>query len=237
MMPKIKSDGWDRCCQLIEEGNYLDHAKNHHVFSLDRLAWSIQRNADPQCIERCLNSFDPEKLKKDINWTVKGRMAMEMFPILFFAVERNSPEIVRVLCKAGANTNKRAQPSALPILLYTVLTSEYDLSDTTDTMIALLASGANPDQVPTDMWEAPLKTPRGDIPTTAENGERKVNEWCTQDVWKALARSLSPIQRYSLWRARQCAPQTARIAQIAGAFSTLPLLETRYHVVGQTPAI
>lgn len=66
---------------------------------------------------------------------------MDMVPILFFAVERNSPEIVRVLCRAGANPNKRYQPGGLPILPYTVLTSEYELSDTTDTMIALLVSG------------------------------------------------------------------------------------------------
>ena len=194
-------------------------------------------HADPQCIERYLNTFNPEKLKKDINRTVKGRMAVELFPILFFAVERNSPEIVRLLCKAGADTSKSVKPNGLPLLAYTVLTSEYDLSDTTESMIALLVSGADPSQIPTDMWEAPLKTPRGDSPKIAENGERKALSWCTKEIRKTLARNVTLMQRYLLWRTRYCAPQTERMTQMAEAFSILPLLETRYHVIGQTPAI
>ena len=42
MMPRTDSDGWDRCCRLSEEGKHLDHAKDHHEFSVDLLAWSIQ---------------------------------------------------------------------------------------------------------------------------------------------------------------------------------------------------
>ena len=118
-------------------------------------------------------------------------MIIDTFPIVFFDVESNSLEIVRVLCRAGADPRKRPYPAGLPILLYIIVSSEYELSGITDTLLALLASGPAPDEVPSDIWEAPLKTLRGYAPSNAENGEPNVHPWCTKEIRKALARNLT----------------------------------------------
>ena len=164
-------------------------------------------------------------------------MFTDSFPILFFAVEQNSPEIVRVLCKAGADPSRKSESTALPLLAYVIVSAEYDLSDTTDTLIALLAEGARPEQLPSDLWEAPLKPPRADAPNALEGSVFGFHGWCTPELRKALARNLTLMQRYSLWRAKYLAPATPRLVQIATAFSILPLLETPYHIIGQSPAI
>lgn len=87
------------------------------------------------------------------------------------------------------------------------------------------------------MWEAPLKAPRADGSKSAENVKLHVYERCNKEIRKALARNLTIMQRYCLWRANNITPATSRMIQIAGAFSMLPLLETPYHIVGQTHAI
>ena len=176
-----------------------------------------------------MDAFEPAKVKSYLSPTVNG------FPILFYAAEQNSPELVRVLCKAGAVLGDRSELIGLPLLAYTVLSAEYDLTDTTDTFIALLAEGAWPEQLPIDMWEAPLNSPRADTP----KGAHVVGcyGWCVPELRKALARNLTFMQRYLLWRAKHLARSTPRMVQIATAFSILPLLETPYHIIGQTPAI
>ena len=40
----------------------------------------------------------------------------------------------------------------LPLLAYSVLSAEYLLSDTTDTVISLLALGAKPTDIPQALW-------------------------------------------------------------------------------------
>lgn len=236
-LPSVHADKQGECCDISHAEAYLDHAKDFHVFSAMRLAWAIDNQAGAASIERYLNSLDPDQVRSSLDTLIFGfGSAGDYFPILFFAVKQNSPEIVRILCKAGADPS-RTSLTSLPLLVYTILSAEYELSDTTDTLIALLAEGARPDQVPRDMWEAPLKTPRADAPTATEDRRFGFTGWCIPEVRKALARNLTLMQRYSLWRAGYLASSTPRMVQIASAFSILPLLETPYHIIGQTPAI
>lgn len=150
-LPRADSDKHEKCCDISQAEAYLDHARDFHAFSLTRLGWAIQHNAGAAAVERYLSSFDAKQVKSFFSAVVGGRVFMESFPILFFAVEQNSPEIVRVLCKAGADPNQKSLPKGFPPLAYAVLSAEYDLSDTTDTLIALLAEGADPVQLPSDM--------------------------------------------------------------------------------------
>ena len=235
-LPQAYADKHEKCCKIREAEAYLDHAKDFHSFSLTRLAWGIQHGASAASIERYLNSFENASVRIYLNTAIKGDTYTNFFPILFFAVEQNSPELVRVLCKAGADPSKKAEPWAIPLLAYTIISAEYDLSDTTDTLIALLAEGARPEQLPSDMYEAPLQPPKADAPTAADS-LFSFYGWCTPELRKALARNLNLMQRYSLWRAKHVASPTPRMVQIATAFSILPLLETPYHIIGQTPAL
>lgn len=162
---------------------------------------------------------------------------MSLFPILYFAAERNSSEIVRILCHAGANPNDSISlfPSAIPtipLLSYTVLSAENALADTTETVIALLALGASPHDVPKDMWQDYLKAPTKD--KSKELGDSDLNQtWCTTEIREALCRTLNLLQRYSLWKAAQIERPTAREIQVAQEHKFMPLFEAPYYIFGQ----
>jgi len=211
----------------------LEHARYHHDFSLQRLAWAIQVLLDPECIKGYLDGYDAIKVKSALAWDRVSANDLH-FPILYFAAERNSPEIVRLLCKAGADPylHNFSYPETwgVPVLAYTILSAEYALSDTTDTVLALLAMGANPKDVPKDMWEDYIKAPRQDGSAMMEDG---YNFWCTDDIRAALCRNFNLMQRYALWKAGNTDRTTPRMLQCAAAWGMLPLFEIPYHIIGQ----
>lgn len=185
------------------------------------LAWAIQNKADPKSIKRYVDTLSLQKAGKKLRTELALTPGGPFFPILYFAVERNSPEIVRILCNAGANPSDRARLLGLsiiklPLLAYTVLSAENDLSDTTDTMIALLAMGANPGDVPKDMWEDYVKAPRKDTPQD-EGGGNAGCLWCTPELREGLCRNLNLSQRYALWKANQIEQSSVRMRQFAEA--------------------
>ena len=211
----------------------LDHWKTDHSFSLKNLAWAIQSHVDVKCIERYLEGFDRAhiqgKLLDAILPTSKGGAR---FPILFFAAEQNSPEIVTMLCQRGADVDRRLEPSGIPLLAYTTISSEYSLSDTTDTLVALLAMGANPRDIPRDMW--------CDYATSVKNENPKdwhvedpSTRWCTAELRGALSRTLTLMQRYFLWKADYIERPMPRKKQVAQAHKITPLFELPYRIIGQ----
>lgn len=154
------------------------------------------------------------------------------FPILFFAAERNSPQIVNMLCQRGATVDGRAQPSGIPLLAYTIMCAEYNLSDTTDTLVALLAMGANPNDIPWDMWWNYAKSPKNDGPNDPHTVDI-ITPWCTLEIRDALCRTLSLVQRYFLFKAGHIERPTPRKKQLAQAHKTTPLFELPYRIIGQ----
>lgn len=86
---------------------------------------------------------------------------------LFNSVLRHRAELTRahkITLQGRASIGQRATPSGMPPLAYAVLSAEYSLFDTTDVLITLLAIGADPKDIPEDMWQAPLKSPVKEIP-------------------------------------------------------------------------
>ena len=148
---------------MVEDAT-LDHRADHHAFAVNTLAWAIQNQLSTKCIERYISKFTQSLVKSQICFGVYAGFGVPSCPILFFAIEQNSPELIRLLCKAGALVGQKATPSGLPPLAYAVLSAEYSLVDTTDVIITLLAIGAEPKDIPEDMWQAPLKSPVKEIP-------------------------------------------------------------------------
>ena len=119
----------------------------------------------------------------------------------------------------------------LPLLAYTVLSAEYSLTDTTDTVITLLALGAKPTDIPQDLWVNPLKAPPITEPAvTASNADYL---WCASKVRKAMCANLNLMQRYAPRKASFLQPPEPRMLQVAEAHELLPLFETPYHIIGQ----
>lgn len=235
-LPDIKFNGKLSCCKEYEKEGLLDHQRGRHSFSWNRLAWAIQKHVDPKCIERYLGSYDQSVMQNELlDSTSPASEDGNMFPILYFAAERNSREIVNMLCYRGANIGARAQPSGLPLLAYTIMSAEYNLSDTTDTVVALLSMGAIPNDIPRDMWCDYVARPKNADPkdSLAKNvGE----EWCTAEIRDALCRTLNLMQRYFLWKAERTERPTSRKKQVAHAHNMMPLFELPYRIIGQTTA-
>ena len=188
-------------------------------------------------MERYVSRFKSKIAKETICTKMTVDYAFSRFPILYFAVERNSSDIIRALCTAGAQPNERiggaGSKRGLPLLAYAVFSAEYYISDTTDAVITLLSMGAKPDGVPRDMWVEYLKAPRKNIQPSCSR-----DSWCTFEVREALCRNLNLMQRYVLYKADSVNQQpNQRRGSIARAHSLAPLFETVYHIIGQESAI
>lgn len=191
------------------------------------LAWAIQNGVSQTSIERYLIQHNGSKTAKSLC----------LSPILYFAAERNSPHIVRMLCRAGAKPSRNTDLSSssisrIPLLPYTILSAEYKLVDTTETVIALLAMGASPYEVPKDMWQDYIKAPTRYIPRPLADDDLH-GTWCTADVRERLCRTFNLLQRYSFWNAARNERPTVREIQVAKAHNMLPLFETSYYLFGQ----
>ena len=182
-----------------------------------------------KCIERYLESFDRSHIQGKFHDTSKGGAR---FPVLFFAAERNSPEIVTMLCQKGADMDRRLEPSGIPLLAYTIISSEYSLSDTTDTLVALLAMGASPRDIPRDMWCDYVTSVKNEKPKDW-HAEDPSTQWCTAEPRGALSRTLNLMQRYSLWKADYIERPMPRKKQVAQAHKITPLFELPYRITGQ----
>lgn len=235
-LPKVVRELPGVCCYSKSSKDvFLDHAKENHDFSLRNLAWAIQIGVDGKCIERYLTQDNKSDIADRLCQAI--HLGTSLFPILFFAAERNSPEIVRILCHAGAKPDHSISlcghaVSTLPLLPYTILSAENTLADTTETVIALLAMGASPHDVPKDMWQDYLKAPTKHKPK--QLGDSDLHEtWCTTEIREALCRTLNLLQRYSLWKAAQIERPTAREIQVAQVHKFMPLFEAPYYIFGQ----
>ena len=237
--PKIKLSCLGDCCEMSNKDAFVDHVRDYHNFRLDVLAWAIQNMVDCRCIERYIEKCDPKLLLARLSRLIKVP-GEPSFPILYFAVERNSPDILNMLCKAGADPDQRydhlGMPAArIPLLAYAVMRAECDMSDTTDSIVALLAKDADPKDVPKDMWQEYLKAPLYDKVEPIDTANYP-HQWCTQEVRETLCRNLTLLQRYILWKAERITRPTAREKQLANVHGITSLFEAPYYIIGQQQA-
>ena len=209
----------------------MDHLKDFHSFSLHHVAWAAQQGLSVECVERYLNKFDESDVTKALGTllNVKTEVKDIRIPIVSFAIERNCPGMVRLLCRAGASPNDKIKPCQIPVLAYAIFQSEYGLQDTTDVVIQLLVMGADPNRIPEDMWQDPLQAPQRE----QAKPNPDISKWCTGEVREALARTFNLTQRYCLRKASTLSGPSPRALQIAKVTATLPLFEVPYHVIGQ----
>lgn len=232
-MPRVQPRHQDTCCTLTTDDSCLDHLGECQDFDVEALAWAIQNGLSTSCIDRYLRRWDAPRIKKALCKPVKIIFNGKLYPVLFFAVERNCPNLVRLLCRAGADPAQAAQPSNLPVLAYCIMTAEYELSDTTDALFALLAMGADPYDLPQDMWCDYIKNPTKVGTSNISAAYLARYAWCSLDVRSALCRTFNLLQRYQFKMASLLPNKTARHKQVAAAFEMTPLFEIPFQIVGQ----
>ncbi|KAL8894325.1 MAG: hypothetical protein Q9192_004413 [Flavoplaca navasiana] len=230
-LPTIQPWHSKHCCTLTSDDSNLDHLGERQNFSIDALAWAIQSSLSISCVERYLRRWNASQIKQELNKPVEVE-TQKSYPILFFAVERNCPELVRLLCGAGADPAQRVYPTNLPVLAYCIMSAEYQLSDTADVLFTMLAMGATPYDLPPDMWCDYTKNPSRIGPQLSDAKMRQYS-WCSPEVREALCRTFNLLQRYQFKMASLIPGRSARSKQVAAAFSITPLFEIPFQMVGQ----
>lgn len=235
-LPRIRASALDGLLNWKAEDATVDRAKDFGPFSVGIVAWAIQCGISIPCIERYLKKQSATDLQYELDVLVDSHSLDPGYPILFFAVERNSPELVKLLCKFGAKPDRRAPMSDIPVLAYAVISFEHEMLDTTFTVIALLAAGTDPYDLPVEMWKDYVKSPTR-LENIAVKTSKKSFAWCTLEIQDALCRTLNLMQRYSLWKTEKFPRLAHRKKQFADLKNTQALFEIPYYIVGQHPAI
>ena len=104
--PKIKIETPESCCSAVVEDATLDHRADHHAFAVKTIAWAIQNQLSTKCIERYISKFAQSLVTYQIRLPVYAGFGVPTCSILFFAIEQNSPELIRLLCKAGHRSDR-----------------------------------------------------------------------------------------------------------------------------------
>ncbi|KAF2766666.1 P-loop containing nucleoside triphosphate hydrolase protein, partial [Teratosphaeria nubilosa] len=155
-------------------------------------------------------------------------------PVLFYAIERNDVEIVRILLEYGADA-KQCDMWDVPPVAYAVMRSKWTVQDPTEVIKTLLGYGADPDAVHRDMWNDYMKQPTAETTTASDGqGRHSASMWCKQRHRNILAETLSLSIRYYLAKASEMKPVQARGMQLAQAYDYAALFKVPYLIVGQT---
>ncbi len=200
-------------------------------FSANTLAWALQQSFSFEAIKKYLIFYQPDQVRRDI-----GSSIVEGYPVLFYAVERNCPKTVRLLLELGCPPTARSVLHDIPVLGFAVLHAENELLNTTAVVTTLLGLGADPTQIPKDMFMDYLRAPKAVWKQEGGEDQDPTPAWCIPDFRAALARTLNLTQRYFLAKAHRLKPPSGRVKQVAVAHKVTALLEVPYHLVGQTPA-
>ena len=122
-------------------------------FETDLLAWALQQSFSHEEVRAYILAYRPEITRQSINNPVRASNhdgESIYIPILFFAVERNCPRTVRLFVESGALLT--VPMLGIRILNYAIMYAEVKAENTTDVVTALLGLGADPMDVPKDMW-------------------------------------------------------------------------------------
>ena len=197
-------------------------------FSAHTLTWAFQR-CNPETIRTYLQNYFVEDIQSKINSHVVG------YPPIFYAVERNEANTVRMVIEIGADPNALSLVDEIPVLAFAIVNAERSVLNTTDVVKTLLGLGANPKVIPQDMWDDYMKTPTAFL-SGALSKTYPTLQWCTPERRRALARTLHLSQRYYLYTADRLETTRGRMKQIATAHKIMALLEVPYMLIGQTIA-
>ena len=201
-------------------------------FSIDVLAYGLL-NCSNDSIISYMRSYDPTGITAEIS----NKLVHDEYPALFFAISRNAPNFVKLILEhslPGRGPRVRSKTDDIPALGYTVLLASRKLCNTLEVFKILLAHGANPEELPIDMWQHYLQRPEESMsPIFVGNPE---SQWCEKEHRKEIARHLTLSHRYLLWKASIQPIRVAHELYAAEKNSISALNQLPYCLVGQSPA-
>jgi len=226
---------WNLVLPVIPPSNASlgsDPTDEYEAFNLrDVISW-MQYGASLKVIQQYTSRFDPDMVRKYVNEDVEG------FPAMFYVVETNKEDILRLWVKYGGNVSATHEPSKLPLLAFAIMHGENIQSDTTPMTATLLSLGASPDLIPSVFYSPYLQdlSEPGPDDDSLENFIDEQRAWCKGIALRKLARTCSLSQRYYLERAAKAKKATRRQHQVAQRMKAEPLLGIANFLIGQTSA-
>jgi hypothetical protein len=208
----------------------LRRSGSPHTFSVRTLCTAIQKDCTTDAIKWYIQSYQTASTRKvlaDGGW-----------PALYYAAERNSIDVIKLLIQSGVDATSSNNIYSVPLPGYVIIHGHIKAVDTSAVLKVLLAAGCDPTVIPMDMWanflEDPGQTPNS--PAKILDAAKRDSEWCTPRLRTILARSLHLTNRYLLHLAYSLPKIPLRKLQIAEANKMTELTKLPYFLVGQRPA-
>ena len=210
----------------------LNSSGSNDTFDLRDVVGAIQNGVALQMILSYLDRFDRAKIREQINGEVDG------FPAIFYVVETNKEEFLRMWVAYGGDPSVAHQQSGVPLLAFAIILSDNIKADTTLMTASLLGLGASPSVIPSAFYTPYLQ----DLPETGPPDEKledlddENKRWCVGIARQKLARTMTLSQRYYLERAATTKKPSVRQTQVAQKRNAKPLLGIANFLIGQTLA-
>lgn len=201
-----------------------------YTFSVKTLCAAVQNGCSVEAIKWYIQSYQTSSTRK-ILWD-------EGWPALYYAAERNSGEMVKLLIQAGVDASNAKIAYPVPLIGYVVIHGHIDAVDASAVLKVLLAAGYDPTSIPMDMWLNFLDDPEQTLNPTVKIPEavKPNSAWCTPILRSILARSLHLTYRYLLHLAYGLSNIRLRKAQIAAANKMTGLTKLPFFLIGQRGA-
>jgi ATP-dependent Clp protease ATP-binding subunit ClpB len=195
-------------------------------FSLSTLAAALDHKCSFEAIKTYLYSYNATTVQNEIGERINKLL------IISHAIQRNDCRILRFSLEYDSVSPSSLDFCDIPVLAFAIMRSNWSNDNTTDVVKTLLAFGADPDDIPKDLWTDYIRTP---IPTIVfgELERTPSINWCTFKKRRVLAETLNLTMRYSLWRAARMEPTKERKKQMSKAHRISPLLRAPYGIIGQ----
>ena len=226
---------WDFVLPVVPPsttGLNTDLTDEHEMFNLRELIARMQYGASLKEIQTYLGRFDHNTVSEHINSDVEG------FPAMFYVVETNKEDVLRLFVSHGGAISVIHEPSRAPLLAFAIMHSENIRSDTTTMTAALLSLGASPTSIPPPFFSPYLQDVPEHGPSDASLKDLTEDQqaWCQGEARKKLARTCLLSQRYHLDRATKAKTPSRRQQQVAKRTRSEPLLGIANFLIGQTTA-
>jgi hypothetical protein len=200
--------------------------KAHRSLCVKSLCQAIQHKCDLSVLKWYLQQ------RKDCEHTFVENFKLHGGPALYYAIERNSIEAVQILLEYGINPDEHKPCFSIPPLAFAIIHGRSAAVNTTEVVKQLLAYGADPNIIPSDMWAEFLKDPKAH---GSWFGHRS-SSWCNEEVRAVLAPAFHLTHRYSLSRADRISKNRKRKLQIATKNDMANLFKIPYFMIGQLPS-
>ncbi|CAA9957600.1 ClpA ATPase protein [Pyrenophora teres f. maculata] len=221
---------WTRTCTDMTVDEELLEFTVWRPFNVTKLCAAISHGCSLDSVREYIQQY-----REDDGDEVFKIMMKQATPVLYYAIGRNSPEMVSLLIELGTSPyGSNDEVHFIPALPFTVIHGHLHLVDTTEVLKILIAAGADPGVIPEDMWEEYLEKPAETWPLkNVRKTER--HGWCDSTTRRHMAQGLNLSQRYYLYLASLRKSPTEREVQLAELHKATGLMKMPYCIVGQLP--